>query len=282
MNFSSKIDNLEIKDAVKLFSDYLRVTGVTHTDPEQEGDPRLIGKRLGLLNGSSWITLWSNYFGRKYLPGVQLINTGNDAVQINFMQSHQSGHPVPPQSNIDSFTRYAQDLVNLAQVDAVLITCSTMNRAYPAVGKALDPFNVPVFQIDMPMMESAVNFGGKILVVATHGPTVKSTHALLRETAEKLGKTINYAGLTVENAWHDLARGDIEGHNQRLASGIRQQIDREKPNCVVLAQLSMTALLLSYPDPVKVFGVPVFTSGQYGFEFVRDYFINESGETSKH
>ncbi|MDW7755953.1 MAG: hypothetical protein SCH68_12400, partial [Brevefilum sp.] len=166
---------MESIDAIRLFSDYLLVTGVTHTDPEKEGDSRLIGKRLGLLNGSSWITLWSNYFGRRYLPGVQLINAGNDAVQINFMQSHQLGQPVPPQSNIEAFTRYALELVNLAQVDAVLITCSTMNRAYLDVAKALDPFEVPVFQIDMPMMESVINFGGEILVVATHGPTVNST-----------------------------------------------------------------------------------------------------------
>ncbi|MDW7756044.1 MAG: hypothetical protein SCH68_12875, partial [Brevefilum sp.] len=139
---------------------------------------------------------------------------------------------------------------------------------------ALDPFEVPVFQIDMPMMESAINFGGEILVVATHGPTVNSTHALLRETGERLGKSAQYSGLTVEEAWHDLARGDVEGHNQRLSSAIHQCIHRVKPSCVVLAQLSMTALLLSFPDPLSEFGVPVFTSGQYGFEFMRNFLIN--------
>ena len=279
MNSSFNSNLLEAVDSIKLFSDYLHVTGVTHTDPEHEGDPRLIGKRLGLLNGSSWVTLWSNYFGRKYLPGVQLINAGNDAVQINFMQEHQSGQPVPPQSNIDTFKRYALDLVNLAQVDAVLITCSTMNRAYLEVAKALEPFKVPVFQIDMPMMQSAINIGGEILVVATHGPTVNSTHALLRETGERLGKSAIFSGLTVEEAWYDLAKGDVEGHNQRLSSAIRQYIDREKPGCVVLAQLSMTAFLLSYPEPELEFGVPIITSGQYGFEFVRDFFITQSETT---
>ena len=119
--------NFQPEQAIRLFSDYLAWTGVAHTGPETSGDPTLIGKRLGLLNGSSWITLWSNFFGHVYLPGVHLINAGNEAVQINFMQAHQDGHKVPPVVNIQTFVHYAQDLVELAQVDAILITCSTMN-----------------------------------------------------------------------------------------------------------------------------------------------------------
>jgi hypothetical protein len=256
-------------DPIRLFSDYLIVTGVAHTRPEPSGDPDLIGKRLGLLNGSSWITLWANYFGRLYLPGVHLINLGNEAVQINFMQAHEAGEPTPPQSNIDAFTRYAIDLVEMGQVDAVLITCSTMNRSYPQVQAALKPYGVPVLPIDRPMMERAVNYGGCTLVVATHGPTIMNTQALLRETAQELGKSIEFSGLEVEDAWHLLARGDVAGHNKALGDAIREHIAEEPASSVVLAQLSMTVFLLSYPDPLAEFGVPVFTSGQSGFEDMR-------------
>lgn len=254
---------------IDLFSDYLKVTGVAHIDPEPEGDPALIGKRLGLLNGSSWITLWSNYFGRKFLPGVHLVNAGSEAVQMNFMAAHEAGEKTPPDANIAAFTRYAQDLVELAQVDAVLITCSTMNRAYPAVQKALDP--VPVVAIDRPMMERVVERGGRILVVATHGPTVNSTQMLLRETADEKGVAVTFSGVTVEEAWHRLAEGDVEGHNRVLAASIHARIkDEPDIHSVVLAQLSMTVLLLSYPDTESEFGVPVLASGQYGFEYVRE------------
>ncbi len=259
----------EAKDAIRFFENYLSVTGLPHTGPEPEGDPTLMGKRLGLVNGGSWITLWTNYFGRKYLPGVHLVNVGNEAVQINFMQAHEDGQPVPPQSNIDTFVNYARDLVELAQVDVILITCSTMNRAYPQVVEALKPHGVPVVQIDRPMMETAVNHGGCVLVVATHGPTVENTQALLCETAVDLGKKVTYSGLDVEEAWYKLAAGDVEGHNQALADGIQASLKVEDIGCVVLAQLSMTLFLLSYPDPVAEFGVPVFTSGQCGFEAVR-------------
>lgn len=258
-------------EAIQLFSSYLKIAGVAHTDPEPRGDPRLIGKRLGLLNGSSWITLWANYFGRHYLPGVHLINVGNEAVQISFMEAHQAGLPTPPQSNIETFVRYAKDLVELARVDAILITCSTMNRSYPYVQDALRAYRIPVVQIDRPMMEKAVQRGGRVLVVATHGPTVQSTQALLEETASEMNSELAFSGLQVEDAWRLLAAGDVAGHNQAIAHAIQLRLQREKDIAsIVLAQLSMTLFLLSYPDPVDEFGVPVFTSGQCGFEYMRE------------
>ncbi len=205
---------------------------MAHTEPEPTQEPGLAGKRLGLINGSSWVTLWSNYFGRLYLPGVHLVNAGNEAVQINFMQAHQAGQPTPPRVNIEAFKRYALDLVELAQVDAVLITCSTMNRAFVDVRSALQPRGVPVFQIDRPMMERAILHGGEVLVIATHGPTVESTHALLRETAEEMGKAVTYSGVTVEEAWHRLAAGDVEGHNRLLAEAIYQSVKSNREMAV--------------------------------------------------
>jgi len=262
-------------DPIQWFGETLRLTGVAHTDPEKQGKAEFIGKRLGLLNGSSWITAWSSYFGRLFLPGVHLVNVGNEAVQINFMEAHQQGLPTPPQSNIDAFVRYARDLAELGHVDAIMITCSTMNRSFPAVEEAMKPYGIPILQIDRPMMERAVEQGGRTLVIATHGPTVSSTQALLKETADACNKSIDFDGETVESAWYRLAEGDVQGHNELLAKSIRTYTDKGKIDSVVLAQLSMTVFLLSYPDPIAEFGVPVFTSGQCGFEAVRDLFLQK-------
>jgi hypothetical protein len=123
------------------------------------------------------------------------------------------------------------------------------------------------------MMDAAVRRAagqrGKVLVVATHGPTVGSTQALLREAAVSNGWEIEFSGLTEELAWRQLAAGDVKGHNRLLADGIRRALKTEPAACVVLAQLSMTVFLLSYPDPLAEFGVPVYTSGQLGFEHMR-------------
>ena len=92
-----------------------------------------------------------------------------------------------------------------------------MNRAASSVREAMAKHNVPVIQIDEAMMEQAVDHGGTILVVATHGPTVKSTQALLEETAAARGKAVTFAGSTVEEAFHLLGKGDIEAHNEVIA-----------------------------------------------------------------
>jgi hypothetical protein len=94
-------------DPIRLFCDYLILTGVGQLDSKLDGDPALAGKRLGLINGASWIALWCNYFGRLELPGVQLVNAGNDAIQLNFTRAFVDGEPCLPQSSIDAFTRFA-------------------------------------------------------------------------------------------------------------------------------------------------------------------------------
>jgi aspartate/glutamate racemase len=258
-------DRLDSIDPLRLFSDYMRVTGVPTLAGEPAGDPRLKGKKLGVVNGASWTSLWSTYFGRRILPGVKIVNVGNEGVQLNFMRAHQLGQPCPPPINIDLFCRYARDLFDLVAVDAVLISCSTMNRAFRRVSETMRPLGVPVVQIDQAMMEEAVAREGRILVVATHGPTVKSTQRLLEETAERLGKTVRFVGATVEEAFEALGEGRIADHNRAIADAIRHAQSQESIDVVVLAQMSMSVFIFSHPDPLADFGVPVLDSGQTGF-----------------
>ena len=262
-------------DPAALFGAYMRITGTPTLEPEPDPDPGLAGKTLGLINGSSWVSLWATYFGRTILPGVKLVNVGSDAVQLNFMRAHREGRPVPPQENIDLFVAYAEQLVSLVGVDAILITCSTMNRSAEAVRSATARHRVPVVQIDEPMMEAAVLRGGRILVVATHGPTVDNTQALLHETADRLGTSVSVAGATVEEAFDLLGSGDVHAHNRLLETVIRRNLAGGGVDSVVLAQLSMSVFAFDHPDPVAGFGVPVFTSGREGFRRVREILTGE-------
>lgn len=250
---------------LQLFSDYMKVTGAPSLEDPQGPDPKLTGKRLGVVNSGSWINLFSSYFGKKMLPGVKILNAGNEAVQLNFMNAYHIGKACPPQVNIDLFTQYAEQLYKLYQVDAILISCSTMNRAYGQVSEHMRQFDVPVIQIDEAMMEEAVNTNGKILVVATHGPTVKSTQDLLLETAGRLVKQVDFAGATVEEAFELLSAGNIKAHNEVIADAIRQATAKEKIDIVVLAQMSMSVFTFSYPDAEAEFGVKVLNSGETGF-----------------
>lgn len=270
-------------DPKALFSMYMRLVGTPCLEPEK-GDPELSGKVLGIINGSSWITLWSYYFGRTILPGVKLVNVGNEAVQLNFMKAYREGKPCPPQENIEVFVRYALDLVELYRPDAILISCSTMNRAYPKVQEAIKQYGVPVVPIDMPMMEEAVarvEEGGTVLIIATHGPTVRSTQLLLEEVARKANKrNIKYVSETVEEAFERLGVGDIEGHNDLIRRVIEQRRRNGRIDVVVLAQLSMSVLKIFDPQVEEELGIPILTSGECGFRKIRALFIGKSQKDS--
>jgi hypothetical protein len=252
-------------DPIRLFSDYMKVTGVPQLADAAGPDPALAGKKLGLVNGSAWISLWCDYFGKAILPGVKLVNAGNAGVQLNFMRAHHAGEPCPPQVNIDLFSSYAKDLVDLVGVDAVMITCSTMNRSYKQVSARMKELGVPTVQIDEAMMEEAVSTGGRILIVATHGPTVKSTQSLLQETADRLGRKVDFDGATVEEAFECLGEGRIAEHNRIIADAIRKAMAGRRVDIVVLAQLSMAVFAFSHPDPVADLGVKVLNSAETGF-----------------
>ncbi len=252
-------------DPLDLFDSYMRVTGVPSLEHAVAPDPQLAGKTLGLLNGSSWISLWSTWFGRQLLPGVKLVNAGNEAVQLSFMAAHRAAKQVPPAENIEAFARTAVDLARLHPVDAILLTCSTMNRAWPSVRDAVQPWGIPVIQIDQPMMERAVAEGSRILAIATHGPTVESTRALLRETAEAAGRSVQVECAVTEEAFQRLGAGDARGHNEAVARVIRKELAAGRFDVVVLAQLSMSVFAFSWPDRQAAFGLPVLTSGEEGF-----------------
>lgn len=260
----------------ELFSLYMKIVNVPRLEEEEIGEEKLKGKILGIINGSSWIILWSYFFGRKFLPGVKIINVGNDAVQYNFMKAHREGKPCPPQENIEIFKRYALDLIQLYKPHVILISCSTMNRAYVHVKELIEPYKIPLISIDMPMMEEAIKLkkDGKILVIATHGPTVKSTQLLLQEIANSMNKKVEFLGETIEEAFNYLGKGDIDGHNRLIADSIKKYIKKEKIDVVVLAQLSMSIFKLSYPNDIEEFGIPVLTSGECGFKKIREILIS--------
>lgn len=261
-----------LADPVRLFSDYMKLTGTPSLAPEG-GESRLTGKAVGLVNGSTWVSLWGTWFGRSILPGVKLIHAGGDHVQLRFMAAHHAGQPCPPVENIASFVHTARELVDFHRVDAVMITCSTMNRAAPRVRRALSAKRIPVLQIDEAMMEMAVARGGRILVVATHGPTVSSTQSLLRETAARLRQKVEFDGATVEEAFELLGRGELHRHNRLIARAIEKARKRGPLTTVVLAQLSMSVFALEYPAAEREFGVPVLTSGECGFRRMRELLL---------
>ncbi len=258
-------------NSLDLFSHYMAIVGAPKLAFDTDVPAELKNKTIGLIHGGAWMTLWGYYFCRKYLPGVKIVSIGNEAVQLNFMQAHAQHLPCPPQRNIELFAEYAKQLVELAHVDAIMVTCSTMNRSIGAVRKAVEPYGIPVVQIDEPMMESACKMGGKTLVIATHGPTVENTKQLLRETAGRIGVDQPlFEDANIEECFALIGSGNVKEHNRLIAEAIRGGVSLKGVTQVVLAQLSMSVFGMEYPDPLAEFGVRVFNSGDEGFKRMRE------------
>ena len=90
------------------------------------------------------------------------------------------------------------------------------------------------------------------MIIAVDGPTASGKGTVAHQVADLLGE------------------GDVRGHNDEVASVIRRETGRGRFDAVVLAQLSMSAFVFSYPDRISVFGLPVLTSGEEGFLKVRE------------
>lgn len=258
-----------------LFEEYAKVFTLPSLCGPTGTNSKLAGKRLGIVNGSSWVSVWSNYFSHKILPEVMRLNVGNDGMQYNFMLAHKNGEACPPEKNIQAMADEAEQLCDLYRVDALICTCSTMNRAYPVVAKRVEKYGIPVVQIDIPLMEQALLTGNSILVIATHGPTVDNTRILLQETAQRLQKKPVIYGVTEESAFEEIASGNIKAHNEIIANAIRASKKKFDFDVVVLAQLSMSVFKLSFPDCEKEFGVPVLTSGECGFERIKEILLSQ-------
>lgn len=257
------------EELTKLFSLTLRFKGNVKYSHKEEADPELAGKILGVVDGATWISIWGDYFGKLLLPGVKLMHVGDDSIQNNFIKAKEEGRQVPPEENIERFCDYAVGLHEFG-ADAVILTCSTMNRSYRRVKERLAPYNCPVIQIDVPMMRAAALSGKKVGLLVTLDTSVRSSELLLEEVAAEEKRSVDYKTYLCEEAFAELGRGEIESHNQRLAGIIKKAVKEDGIGIMVLAQLSMGVFQFDYPEPEKTFGIPVLNSGYTGFKEARD------------
>ena len=216
-------------------------------------------KTLGIIHASSVTINPITQFAKKYLPNVSLMHLCDDTIQRDNI-SAGAGHI--PKVNYFKFAQYAHNLEE-ASVDMILLACSTFNYAAEL---ARPMINVPIMQIDRPMMKEAVHKGKKIGLLGTLATTMPSSERLLRIVAEEEGKDITVHSELVEEAFVKYSAGDIDGHNQMLLEKLGEMT--KTCDCIVLAQLSMSAL----KDVIisKNYPVPVFNSGDTCFSLLKD------------
>lgn len=213
-------------------------------------------KMIGIIHAALISSKSVQPFIDNIIPDVTVAHVVDDTIQ----NSNFACKPgVIPKNNFYKFVTYAHFLEE-AGADLIVLACSTFNQA---VELARPMINVPLLQIDRPMMDLAVKQGNRIGLLATVPTTVPASERLLYQAATDCGKEISVETILCSEAFDAIKRGDVELHNRLLLD----QIDclSETVDAIVLAQASMSAL-----EPMLIHSkVPVYNSGRTGFEKVK-------------
>lgn len=217
----------------------------------------LSGRTLGIIHANIiTITAMKPYI-EKYIPEVQIMHLADDTIQRDNISA---GVGVIPKTNYYKFVQYAHNLQE-AKVDMILLACSTFNYAAEL---ARPMINIPIAQIDRPMMEAAVRDGNKVGLLATLPTTVPSSEKLLRVAAAEAGKDVEIKTVLCSRAFEELNKGNTAIHNEILLEAIDKL--SSEADSIVMAQLSMSALA-PYLQNTKI---PVYNSGDTGLSRVRE------------
>ncbi len=217
----------------------------------------LSNKTLGIIHAALISSKSVEPFIQEIIPEVTVVHHIDDTVQnLNFMQKPG----VIPKVNFFKFTTYAHFLQE-AGVDLILLACSTFSRAVEVARPLID---IPMVQIDRPMMDIAVSEGSRIGLLATVPSTVIPSERLLNIAAEEAGKKIEITTVLSSEAFEKIKTGNVDMHNEILLSEIEKLSD--KVDVITMAQVSMSAL-----EPfLKDIKVPVYNSGRTGLNRVRE------------
>ncbi len=214
-------------------------------------------KTIGIIHAIHLTIRAMQPFLERYIPDVEVMHLCDDTIQRDNLSSPVG---VIPKHNYFRFAQYAHNMQE-SGVELILLACSTFNYAAELARPMID---IPILQIDRPMMELAVMQGKRVGLLATLGSTVPSSERLLRIVAAEKNRPVEITTVLRPEAFEAVARGDAETHNRMLL----EEIDKlsGKVDSIVMAQLSMSAL---EPQLGKT-AVPVYNSGTTGFGYIRE------------
>ena len=213
-------------------------------------------KTLGIIHAVNLTIRAMQPFLERFIPDIEVVHVCDDTIQRDNIRA---GVGVIPKRNYFKFAQYAHNLQE-AGADMILLACSTFNYAAELARPMID---IPIMQIDRPMMELAVCQGRRVGLLATLSTTVPSSERLLRIVAAEQKKEVEVTTVLREEAFRAIQKGDSETHNAILLEEIEKLAG--KVDSIVMAQLSMSALAPHLTGT----RVPVYDSGTTGFGRIR-------------
>lgn len=165
---------------------------------------------------------------------------------------HGGVHPGDLRKFLRLFMRAAE-----SDCDCILICCSIFCSYRDLAAQLTEK---PVIAITVPMLERAVQYGGRIGIIATtptSGPhTQQQIQALMPE-----GQTCEFEIETVPDAIAALRRGDTAVHDALVAEAAAR-LDQKGCSCIILSQITMARAKYS----MSGVSTPVLTSPEEGVQ----------------
>lgn len=217
----------------------------------------LSDKTLGIIHAAVFTSQTVQRYVDEIIPEVNVMHFGDDTVQRDNFKAEVG---TIPKENYFKFITYAHFLQE-SGADLIMLGCSTFNSAVEVARPIIE---IPLLQIDRPMMDLAVQDGNKVGLLATLPSTVPSSERLLKMAAEDAGKEIEIKTVLSDEAFKVLRAGDQDKHNEILLD----EIDKlsNEVDAIVMAQVSMSVL----EPQLKDTKVPVYNSGRTGFKKARE------------
>ncbi|MCX8062959.1 MAG: aspartate/glutamate racemase family protein [Anaerolineales bacterium] len=212
-----------------------------------------MGKRLAYIHTVAGLTATFKTLSDELLPGVDLFHIVDESLLQNTIRANQ----LTPQT----MRRLLRLVISAeeAGADLVMVTCSSMG---PAVEASRAFIQIPVFRVDEPMAELAIQSGKTIGVAATLQTTLKPTADLIANVAARQGKSVQVISKLCEGAFQAVISGDTARHDQLVSAGLQELVPQVE--VVVLAQASMARVVESLPEATR--RVPILSSPRLAVE----------------
>lgn len=189
---------------------------------------------------------------KEIVPRANVVNVLDEDILTYLLQSNF----IHPEINRKIF-HYVFSSQEMG-ASAVLLTCSSISPCADVVRPLVD---IPVFKIDKPMIEKAIQTGSRIGVVATIPTTLNPTKSFIIEESRKKKKKTMITDILCDDAFNALLAGRIEEHDESVISAIKKLAG--EVDVIVLAQVSMARIV---PQVEKSIEIPILSSGRTGIE----------------
>ncbi len=193
--------------------------------------------RLSFLHTVSSLPPIFSSLSAELLPGVDVFHMVDESLLQNTIREGSLSRTTA--RRLLNYLTSARD----AGADLVMVTCSSLGNAVEWSRNIID---IPIYRVDEPMAEKAVQIGRRIGIAATLQTTMSPTLDLIRAKANQVGEEKQIISRLCSGAFDALKAGDTNRHDAIILEGLRELVDQV--DVIVLAQASMARVADQLPQ----------------------------------